>query len=144
VLPPRTVLLRLWTAVPSLAGLVLAPFFDRRSVRGGVLLCEGATWPRRLGFRYRAMTLGHVVLCVDYIDDDTWSHELAHVRQYERLGPLFVVAYGLASLAAILRGGHVYADNRFERAARARSPRRADGDHTGADLAREQGPTTSS
>jgi hypothetical protein len=108
----------LWAAPASLLGLALAPFFARRSLRNGVLLCEGASWPRRLGFRYRAMTLGHVVLCLDDIDDATWSHELVHVAQYERLGPLFVFAYALASVAAVARGGHIYVDNRFEQQAR--------------------------
>jgi hypothetical protein len=101
--------------------LALAPFFARRTVLSGVLLCEGAGWPRRLGWPYRAMTLGHVVLCVDDIDEPTWSHELAHVAQYERLGALFFVAYGLASLYARVRGRDLYADNRFEKQARARS-----------------------
>jgi hypothetical protein len=107
-----------WASPASLLGLLLAPFFGRRAVRDGVLLCEGATWPRRLGFRYRAMTLGHVVLCVDHIDDETWAHEMVHVRQYERWGPLFIGAYGAASMWAAARGGDLYADNRFEREAR--------------------------
>jgi hypothetical protein len=115
------VLLRLWASPWSLLGMALAPFFARRSLRDGVLLCEGAAWPRRLGFRHRAMTLGHVVLCIDVIDDETWSHELVHVAQYERLGPLFLLAYALASLVARARGGHVYSDNRFEREARRRA-----------------------
>jgi hypothetical protein len=122
----------LWAAPPSLLGLVLAPFFARRSVVDGVLLCEGAGWPRRLGFRYRAMTLGHVVLCVDDIDEQTWSHELIHVGQYERLGPVFLIAYGVASLAALVRGGHVYGDNRFEREAHRRAGGGSRGEPPGA------------
>jgi hypothetical protein len=64
------------------------------------------------------MTLGHVVLCVDDMDDHTWAHELVHVRQYERLGPLFLPAYALASLYALCTGRSAYHDNRYERAAR--------------------------
>jgi hypothetical protein len=109
---------RAWAGPATALGLLLAPWFGRRSVRDGILLCEGAGWPRRLGFRHRAMTLGHVVLCTDDIDEATWAHELVHVSQYERLGPAFFVAYGVASLAALIRGGHVYADNRYERDAR--------------------------
>jgi hypothetical protein len=97
---------------------LLAPFFARRSVRAGVLLCEGAQWPRRLGFGYRAMALGHVVLCLDRADDALFEHELAHVRQYERLGPLFIMAYALASLRVMIAGGDAYRDNRFEIEAR--------------------------
>ena len=70
------------------------------------------------------MTLGHVVLCIDDMDEATWAHELVHVSQYERLGPAFFVAYGVASLAALIRGGHVYADNRYERDARSRAGRK--------------------
>ena len=82
------------------------------------MLCEGASWPRRLGWRYRAITFGHVVLCVDKIDERTFEHELVHVRQYERWGPFFVPAYFVASAVARSRGGHAYRDNRFEAAAR--------------------------
>lgn len=89
----------------------------------GVLLAEGATWPRRLGWRYRAITFGHTVLSVDELDHDTLDHELVHVRQYERWGPLFVPAYLFASAAARLRGGHHYRDNRFELSARELSAR---------------------
>lgn len=117
----RGLLRRLWAAPASLVGLLLAPFFERRFVARGVLLCEGAAWPRKLGWRYRAATLGHVVLCVEEIDADTFEHELVHVGQYERWGPLFLPAYGVASLLARLRGGHHYRDNPFEVEARTRS-----------------------
>lgn len=109
----------LWAAPWSLVGMVLAPWFDRRTRMRGALVCEGARWPRKLGWRYRAITFGHVILCVDAVDDHLLEHELAHVRQYERWGPLFVPAYLLATLWAFLRGRHAYADNRFESAARA-------------------------
>jgi hypothetical protein len=83
-----------------------------------VLVCEGAAWPRRLGFRHRAMTLGHVVLSIDAVDDELLAHELVHVAQYERLGPLFLPAYAAASLLALARGGDAYRDNAFEVEAR--------------------------
>jgi hypothetical protein len=108
-----------WAAPWSLLGLVLSLFFRKRYVIRGVVLAEGAEWPRRLGWRYRAITFGHVVLSVDDLDPMTMRHELAHVRQYERWGPLFVPAYLSASLWMRLRGRHHYADNPFEVAARA-------------------------
>ncbi len=108
----------LWAAPASLVGLLLAPFFRRHYVSRGVVLCEGAVWPRKLGWRYRAITLGHVVLSVHELDRATFRHELVHVGQYERLGPLMFIAYPLASLQAKLRGGHHYRDNRFEVEAR--------------------------
>jgi hypothetical protein len=65
-----------------------------------------------------AMTLGHVVLGrnVDALAV-TRTHERIHVRQCERWGPLFLPAYGLASLMAKWRGGDAYRGNRFEREA---------------------------
>ena len=108
----------MWAGPWSLLGLVLAPFFRRRYVYGRILLCEGASWPRRLGWRYRAITFGHVVLATDRLDDETLRHELVHVSQYERWGPLFVPAYILAAAGAALRGRDAYRDNPFEVAAR--------------------------
>lgn len=102
-----------------MVGLALSPLFRRRYVRNGVIVAEGAAWPRRLGWRYRAITFGHVVLSVDELDEDTMRHELVHVRQYERWGPVFVPAYLAASAAARLRGGHHYLHNAFELQARA-------------------------
>ncbi|HEU4488504.1 MAG TPA: hypothetical protein VFS38_04380 [Actinomycetota bacterium] len=108
----------LWSSPASLVGAVLAPFFRSRRVTSGVMLCEGASWPGRLGWRYRAITFGHVILCVDEFDDHLLAHELVHVRQYERLGPLYMFAYLGASASAWLSGGHYYLDNRFEVEAR--------------------------
>ena len=62
-----------------------------------------------------AMALGHVVLGRDMATlDRCRAHELVHVRQYERWGPLFLPAYFLASFFVWLRGGHAYLDNPFE------------------------------
>lgn len=113
----------LWASPWSVVGSALALFFRRRYVVRGVLLAEGAGWPRRLGWRYRAITLGHVVLSIDDLDLDTLEHELVHVRQYERWGPLFVPAYALASLRTLLQRKHHYRDNPFEVAARDRTRR---------------------
>jgi hypothetical protein len=65
-----------------------------------------------------AMTLGHVVLGRD-LDALEWSrdHERVHVRQVERWGPLFLPAYGIASLISWLGGGSMYRGNYFEREA---------------------------
>lgn len=109
-----------WAAPATLIGLLLAPSFARRRVMDGVLVCEGATWPRRLGWRYSAITFGHVILSVGPAPDDLVAHELVHVRQYERWGPLFIPAYLAASSWARLRGRNAYSDNPFERQARSR------------------------
>ena len=66
-----------------------------------------------------AMTLGHVVIARDARAMElTRAHERVHVRQYELWGPLFVPAYLLAGVFAVLGGGHPYFDNLFEREAR--------------------------
>jgi hypothetical protein len=85
---------------------------------GHVLVCEGASWPTRLGWRYKAITFGHVVLCVGDTDEAILRHEMVHVRQYETWGPLFIPIYLAASAFAAASGGHPYGDNRFEREAR--------------------------
>ncbi len=65
-----------------------------------------------------AMALGHVVLGQSADDlDDAYEHELVHVRQYERWGPLFVPAYFAAAAWQALHGRHPYWDNPFEREA---------------------------
>jgi hypothetical protein len=65
-----------------------------------------------------AMALGHVVLGQTAADlDESYEHELVHVRQYERWGPLFVPAYLAASVWQKLNGRHPYWDNPFEREA---------------------------
>jgi hypothetical protein len=49
------------------------------------------------------------------------AHEQAHVRQYERWGLFFFVAYPAASLWQLLRCRRPYLDNWFEVQARERS-----------------------
>ncbi|QOJ14072.1 MAG: hypothetical protein HRU75_05240 [Planctomycetia bacterium] len=69
-----------------------------------------------------AMTLGHVVLGLNREAlDRTRAHELVHVRQCERWGPLFIPAYLLAGAWALLRGRDPYRDNPFEREAFAKA-----------------------
>lgn len=120
-----------WAAPCSAIGLVL----------GGVLLLAGgrarvvdgaveialrparADCGRRLAAcKFRAITFGHVILGVTGAELDAYrAHEQVHVRQYERLGPLFLLAYPLASLWAWWRGGDPYWHNRFEVEARRHS-----------------------
>lgn len=71
-----------------------------------------------------ALALGHVILgqTAESLRRNR-AHERAHVRQCERWGPLFVPAYLVAGLWAAMRGGDSWADNRFERDARAREAR---------------------
>jgi hypothetical protein len=112
---------KLWAAPCTAVGLFLSLFFRRRYATRGVVVAEGATWPRRLGWRFRAITFGHVVLCVDELDPATLDHELVHVDQYEKWGPFMFLLYPLASLAVAARGGRPYKDNPFEVEARDRA-----------------------
>ena len=65
-----------------------------------------------------SMTLGHTILGkTDAALHISRDHELVHVRQYERWGPLFIPAYLLASLYQRLAGRDAYRDNPFEREA---------------------------
>jgi hypothetical protein len=82
---------------------------------------------RRAALPFRAITLGHVVIGVDATELRRWrAHEHVHVRQYERWGPLFFVAYPLASLWQLLRGRRPYWDNPFEVQARQQSTEHPD------------------
>ncbi len=65
-----------------------------------------------------AVTFGHTVLARD-LDalEACRRHELVHVRQYERWGPLFVPAYLLCWLVLWARRKNPYLDNPFEREA---------------------------
>ena len=119
----------LWASPTTLLGLALALAALRRGrvlVVDGVLEVSGplVRWglthlvPLRGGAS--AITLGHVVLGRDgRALDETRAHERVHVRQYERWGPLFVPLYLAASAWAVMRGGHFYFDNVFEREAMA-------------------------
>lgn len=68
--------------------------------------------------RPAAMTLGHTVLGLDARTlARTRRHELVHVRQYERWGPLFIPLYLIYSLWAWCRGLNPYLDNPLEQEA---------------------------
>ena len=128
ILHPSSLILSYFWALPwTLLGLLVGLFGlltgGRARRRGRILEFYGGavTWLlRRLpgGPFAMAMTLGHVVLGqTDAALDIAREHELVHVRQYERWGPLFVPAYLLASLVLWLRGRDAYRENPFERQA---------------------------
>jgi hypothetical protein len=95
-------------------GLVGALTTRGRPVRWrGVLLFEdaGGGLARFLRWRgFTAITLGHVIVANARLSDEVLAHELVHVAQHERWGPLYYPAY----LAAGVLG---YRRNPFERAA---------------------------
>lgn len=65
-----------------------------------------------------AITLGHTILGqTDAALDISRDHEMVHVRQFERWGPLMGPAYLGCSLVLWLMGRRAYYDNPFERQA---------------------------
>lgn len=125
-------LLILWASPGSLVGLaagVLGLLTGGRVQRvgrtlefyGGFVRWVLERWPVRAA----AMTLGHVIIGRDRGSlESSREHELVHVRQYERWGPLFIPVYLLSSLYLWLRGRDAYFDNPFEREAYAADARR--------------------
>jgi hypothetical protein len=78
---------------------------------------EGAAFLGRALRRhpYSVFTLGQVVIATSAVEMERLrEHERAHVRQYERWGIAFPVAYAASSLWQRLRGRDPYWDNRFE------------------------------
>ncbi|MEQ8210712.1 MAG: hypothetical protein RH917_12850 [Lacipirellulaceae bacterium] len=112
-----------WTAFGLALGVIALASGGRVQTRCGIIEFHGRFLRWLLthlpgGQAFHAMTLGHVVVGqTPEMLDEAREHELVHVRQYERWGPLFVPAYLLCSLVIGLRGGDAYRDNPFEREA---------------------------
>jgi len=110
-----------WTLVGLLVGVLGLASGGRVRKVGIVLEFHGGlvTWLlQRVPNHPMAMTLGQVVLgrtAAGLVL--TREHELVHVHQYRRWGPLFVPAYLLCSFYAWLAGKSPYRDNPFEREA---------------------------
>ena len=106
----------LWASPMTAAGLLAgAAAGVRPRWTSGVLLfapARGLMGALLRGRGFAATGLGHVVISVVEPTADLRAHELAHVRQAERLGPFMAPAY-LALLAV-----HGYARHPMERAAR--------------------------
>ncbi|HET7404457.1 MAG TPA: hypothetical protein VFJ62_21830 [Usitatibacter sp.] len=114
------------TCVGATLGLVALTRGARVRVVEGTLEVAGGMPPR---FGFGAITFGHVIIgqsaqCLAACR----SHELVHVRQYERWGVLFFALYAGSSLVQWLRGGDPYRDNRFEREAYAADRRARPGE----------------
>ncbi len=104
-----------WTGANTLVGLVLGLLsFQRPRVASGIVIFDGPVrgflWVIR-AFKRSAITFGHVVLSNVPLRGRLLAHELHHVRQYERLGVLYVPVY----LVVFMFTG--YARHPFERAA---------------------------
>jgi hypothetical protein len=112
----------LWSAPTTLLGLAasLASLTTPRRA-GPILLSVSdrgfARWfLTRRG--YCAITLGHAIIMTPGAPSDVIDHEMVHVWQGERWGPMFLPAYLAAMLVVRFRGGNPYWDNPFEAEAR--------------------------
>ena len=124
----------LWALPVTCVGLALALLAivsgGSARVQGGVVEAQGGLVARLLrGGRWwrggAAMTLGHVILARDAnCLERSRSHELQHVRQFERWGLLLVPAYWLVGRWLALRGFDPYLDNLFEQDANSDNTRR--------------------
>jgi hypothetical protein len=121
--PPETPLAtwasRVWASPLTLVGLLLALGSGARPVWSPQHRCwiaEGVTGPSGLALRAvgaHANAIGHVVLCrLPTAPPQLLAHELVHVRQAERFGPLLFPLY------LWLSARYGYRDHPLERAAR--------------------------
>jgi hypothetical protein len=124
---PLWLLVVIWASPYTLLGLLLGVIGlctgGCARIRGRVIEFYGGGVKRILqrfpnGEFTLAFTLGHTVLGqTDAALDISREHELVHVRQYERWGPLMGPAYLGCSLGLWLKGRRPYRDNPFEREA---------------------------
>jgi len=125
------VVLSLFWALPlTLAGLAIAlPIFVWHGHvqfihgRSFAFLVRGPLADILLGHHpfgaMTAMALGHIVISENQgLSMRVLAHELEHVRQAERWGIIFPLAYLASSVWAALRGRDPYWHNHFEIAAR--------------------------
>jgi len=119
-----------WAAPCTVVGLILAGVMTAsvgthwQVVNGVIEVCPApARSPGRKGALatcpFAAITLGHVVAGISREDlARLRAHEHAHVRQYERWGVFFFLAYPVAGAWQLLRGRRAHRDNPFEIEAR--------------------------
>jgi hypothetical protein len=118
----------LWALPYTLLGLAIGLIGlctgGRMRVRGRAIECYGGAvrWfvsHLPTGQFTLAITFGHTILGQTGAGlDVAREHEMVHVCQYERWGPLMGPAYLGCSLVLWLTGGQAYHDNPFEREAR--------------------------
>jgi hypothetical protein len=117
-----------WTSLGVFFGVVALVTGGKAQRVGRVLEFHGGWLPWVLNYvpivgGAAAMTLGHVVIARSKkVLDHCRDHELVHVRQYERWGPLFVPAYLACSVWLMLNRQDPYLENPFEKEAYDESP----------------------
>jgi hypothetical protein len=86
-----------WASPNTLLGLLFGALsFQAPRPAHGILVFDGPArgflWGLRV-FNRAAITYGHVVLANRPLEGTLLAHELHHVWQYERLGPLYIPIY---------------------------------------------------
>ncbi len=108
------------TAVGLAVGVLSLLTGGSLRVRDGVAEAFGGVPGRLLrGNRFwhggAAMTLGHVIIARDFdCLNRSRPHEMYHVRQFERWGPLLLPINWITALWLRVRGRDPYLDNPFE------------------------------
>lgn len=112
----------LWALPGTVVGLVLylcgIPLAWPRWHKGALELRIRHLVPRMAV----AQTWGFAILLKEFVakSERIGRHERVHVAQWKDWGPVFFLAYPIASLVAWLRTGRGYEQNAFEVAARER------------------------
>ena len=98
--------------LPSVLALLIG---GAARIRSGAIEVAFFRDERESRIPFGAITLGHVILGHSLQKLDVLrSHEQEHVKQYERWGLLFFLAYPASSLYQLLRGRDPYWFNHFE------------------------------
>lgn len=108
-----------WAAPCTAVGLVPAILAllagGSARVQSGVIEVALSATERASRIPFGAITFGHVILGRNArMLAELRSHERVHVRQYERWGLFFFLAYPASSLYQLLRGRNPYWFNHFE------------------------------
>ncbi len=108
-----------WAAPCTVVGLLLALLAllsgGAARIRSGAIEVAFFRDERKSRISFGAITLGHVILGRSrQMLKELRSHEQEHVKQYERWGLLFFLAYPASSLYQLLRGRDPYWFNHFE------------------------------
>jgi hypothetical protein len=98
--------------LPAVLGLLLG---GAARIRSGAIEVAFFRDEREARIPFGAITLGHVILGRSQpVLEELRPHEQEHVKQYERWGLLFFLAYPASSLYQLLRGRDPYWFNHFE------------------------------
>lgn len=107
-----------WTFVGLLYGLLSLPRRIKLNKNPAVVVVNvKRLWLGEilLGRRIKGTTVGNTVLLSDVADSFTYSHEIAHVAQFEKRPLILPVLYGIETTR---RG---YRENKYEKEARQKS-----------------------